>query len=113
MYLPIKTWMDNIIEGIKHRAWIFEKRRIKPRRDQLGDFLLRLHRRRTPDGRGNWKAVNLYLVGLHFVAPIIMTSINRLTLPNDRLNPPPRHSISKATFRRSFRFLRPSMLLNL
>src|SRR6218665_4133376 len=49
-----KTWMDNILQDIKHREWTFEKRRIKSGRDQLGDFSLRPHRRRTPDGRENW-----------------------------------------------------------
>ena len=43
---------QNVMEDIK--AQIFEMRRIKPRRDQLGDFLLGLHRRLTPNGRENW-----------------------------------------------------------
>src|SRR6218665_1437683 len=33
----------------------FEKRRIKPERDQLGDFLLGPHLRRTLDGGENWE----------------------------------------------------------
>ena len=50
---PTKTWMDNIMEDIKHRAWIFEKRRINPGRDELGDFLLGPHHWRTPGGEEN------------------------------------------------------------
>jgi len=42
------------MEDIKAQVWIFEKRLIKPGRDQLGDFLLGPHRRQTPDGGENW-----------------------------------------------------------
>src|SRR6218665_4150870 len=51
---PTKHGWIILWKTLKHRVWLFEKRRIKPGRDQLVDFLLGSHCRRTPDGEENW-----------------------------------------------------------
>jgi len=55
---PIKTWVDNIMEDIKAQGMdIREAADNAIGRDQLGDFLLGPHRRRTPDGGESWTGI--------------------------------------------------------